>query len=199
MIAKSKRSKKMIKRMLKASSLILLVAIITGCASLGGGNISTNNPNAYGDYQIDAFSNQEVIGKEAILGGMITTMNSQGESVRVELVRYELDNDGYPLIRNGAIDNNRLVVDIYGVARINGYAPGDYITVVGDIKSAEDVKVGGEKIRVLTLDAVDYKFWRDPRREIYYDEPFFNSPAIGFGYYRSGFGMGYNPYFPYYY
>lgn len=188
----------MFKQILRAGSFMLLIVLITGCASLGGGNISTNNPNAYGDLQIDGFNNKEVIGKEAILGGMITTINSQGDHIRVEVVRYTLDRDGYPL-RDSAKDNDRLIVDIYGVARISGYSPGDYLTAVGNIKSAETVNIGGEEIRVLTMDAIDYQFWKDPRREIYYDEPFFNSPAIGFGYYRPYYGLGFGPYFPYYY
>ena len=186
------------KKLLEMSILSVVALVVVGCASLSGGNISTNNPNAYGDYQVDMMSDRELIGKEAILGGMIITMNQPALGTRIELVRYELNRDGYPL-RNGEMDNNRLIVDIPGGISVRGYSPGDYLTAVGVIKSAEEISLAGERVRVITMDAIDYQFWRDPKREIYYDEPFFNSPAIGFGFYRPNWGFGFGPYAPYYY
>ncbi len=187
----------MVKSFIKAFSIVTTLLLLFGCASLGGGNIATNNPYAYGDAQVNMFSNKDLVGKEVLLGGMITTINSQGDYVRVELVRYDLNNNGYPLLRE-PLDNNRLIVDIYGVVRINGYSPGDYMTAVGIVKQAENVEVSGEKIRVITMDASDYSFWRDPRRDVYYDEPFFNSPALRFGYYQPYWGVGFGSYYPYY-
>ncbi len=191
----------MLKNIIKRISFVLLASIITGCASLGaGGNISTNNPEAYGDYQIDAFSNQDVIGKEALLGGMITTINSDGNAVRIEAVRYNLNADGFP-ITNSELDNQRLIVNIQGAVNLRGYSPGSYIAAVGTIKSADTVNIAGESVRVLVMDASDYQFWLSPQQQqqIYYDEPFFNSPAIRAGYWGGGpgFGFGFGGY-PYY-
>lgn len=189
----------MLNHFFKATLISVLMLFLTACASLSTGNISTNHPDAYVDGQVSAMSNQELVGLEAMLGGMIMTLNPQGDRVRVELVRYELDQRGYPLTRSGAMTNNRLIVDIFGSVRTNGYAPGDYLTVVGTITRVDDVTIGGEKIRVFELDAQDYEFWRDPRREVYYDDHGFNSPAIRYQYFNNHWGLGFGPYFPYYY
>ena len=74
------------KKLLKMGILSVMALVAVGCASLGGGNISTNNPNAYGDYQVDMMSDRDLIGKEAILGGMIITMNQPALGTRIELV-----------------------------------------------------------------------------------------------------------------
>ncbi len=177
----------------------LFMLFLAGCASFNNGNISTNNPDAYGDAQVAIMSNKDLVGVDAMLGGMITTINPQGDRVRVEVVRYELDRDGYPITKGGEITNSRLVVDIYGSVRTNSYSPGDYFTAVGTIKSVDDVKIGDEKIRVVMMDANDYEFWRDPKRELYYDDYGFNSPAIRYHHYNSRWGVGFGPYFPYYY
>lgn len=186
------------KQVLRALSLTSMMLLLAGCASLGGGNISTNNPDAYGDAQITMMSNKDVVGKEAMLGGMISTINTQNNQVRIEAVLYELDRDGYPL-RNRAFDNVRLVVNIPGQVRTNGYSPGDYFTAVGLIQSADNVTIGGDNMRVIILEASDYQFWRDPRRDpYYYDDFHFNSPAIRFGHYNPYWGVGFGPYYPYY-
>ncbi|WP_026878942.1 Slp family lipoprotein [Ignatzschineria larvae DSM 13226] len=185
-------------RLLKISTFLLLAMGLGACASLNSGNISTNNPNAYGDGQLTMFNNKEIIGKEFMLGGSIVTINPQGDHIRVEVVLNTLDQNGYPM-RNQPMDQYRMIADIYGPVRTNGYSAGDYFTAVGLVKQAENVKMGGETIRVITLNATDYDFWRDPRREVYYDEPFFNSPALRFGYYQPYWGVGFGPYFPYYY
>lgn len=187
----------MINSRLKGLLMGLFMLFLAGCASLTGGNISRNNPDAYGDGQVSAMSNQAVVGIDAMLGGMITTLTPQGDHVRVEVVRYELDREGYPIIKGGEITNNRLIVDVYGPVRTNSYAPGDYFTAVGTIKSADDVTIGGEKVRILMMDAKDYQFWRDPRRELYYDDYGFNSPAIRYQQYNSRWGFGFGSYFPY--
>lgn len=189
----------MINRVLKLGLVSFLMLLLAGCASLTGGNISTNNPDAYGDAQVSAMSNKDLIGLEAMLGGKITTLNSQADKVRVEVVRYELDKDGFPITREGEIADNRIIVDIYGHVRTNGYSPGDYFTAVGTIKSVDDVTIGGENVRIFMMDAKDYEFWRDPRREPYYDDYGFNSPAIRYQHYNAGWGFGFGPYFPYYY
>lgn len=189
----------MVNQISKIMSAVFLTLFIVGCASFNGQNISTNNPDAYGDAQVSMMSDKELVGKEVMLGGKITTLNPQGDKVRVEVVRYELDKDGYPIIKSGEMADNRLVVDIYGNVRTNSYYPGDYFTAVGLVKSVDDVSIGGEKVRIIMMDAKDYEFWRDPRREIYYDDFGFNSPAIRYHHYNSYWGFGFGPYFPYYY
>ncbi|PWD81355.1 hypothetical protein DC083_05565 [Ignatzschineria ureiclastica] len=146
-------------RLLKTSTFLLLTIVLGACASLNSGNISTNNPNAYGDGQITMFNNKEIIGKEFMLGGSIVTINPQGDHIRVEVVLYTLDQNGYPM-RNQPMDQYRMIADIYGPVRTNGYSAGDYFTAVGLVKQAENVKMGGETIRVITLNATDYDFWR---------------------------------------
>lgn len=59
----------MINRVLKLGLVSFLMLLLAGCASLTGGNISTNNPDAYGDAQVSAMSNKDLIGLEAMLGG----------------------------------------------------------------------------------------------------------------------------------
>lgn len=189
----------MIKKVLKLGLVSLVMLFVAGCASLGGGNISTNNPDAYGDAQVSAMSNKDLVGLEAMLGGKITTLSPSGNKVRVEVVRYELDKDGYPIIKDGEINDNRVIVDIYGHVRTNNYTAGDYFTAVGTIKSVDQVSIGGEKVRIIMMDAIDYEFWRDPRREFYYDDFGFNSPAIRYRHYNSHWGFGFGPYSPYYY
>lgn len=182
----------------KIIGIVLGTILLVGCASFGGGNISSNNPDAYGDAQVDRMSNQDLIGEEAMLGGVITTINTQGNRTRVEVARYELNNDGAPMSRTGALKNNRLIVDIDDhVSR--GYTTGDYFTAVGKIKSVDDISIGGEKVRVIVMDASDFEFWQDPRRDRYYDDYGFNSPAIRVHHYNAGWGFGFGPYFPYYY
>ncbi len=188
----------MMKTILRGLGLASLVLLLAGCASLiGGGNISTNNPNAYGDAQIIVMSNKEVVGKEAMLGGIISTITPQDSHVRVEAVLYELDRDGFPL-RNRAFDAVRLVVNIPGKVRTNGYSPGDFFTAVGDITAADNVEIAGESMRVIVMEASDYQFWRDSLRDPYYDDFHFNSPAIRFGHYNPYWGLGFGPYYPYY-
>lgn len=189
----------MMSHIVKITGIVWGALFLAGCASLGGGNVSSNNPDAYGDAQVEMMSNQELVGKEAILGGVITTINPQGDRTRVEVARYELNSDGAPMSRTGALKNNRLIVDIYDRVNTNSYTTGDYFTAVGSIKSVDDIAIGGEKIRVIVLDATDFKFWQDPRRDRYYDDYGFNSPAIRVHHYNAGWGFGFGSYFPYYY
>lgn len=195
----------MLKHILRVVNLAFFFMLVAGCASMGGANnnIALNNPEAYGDYQIDAMSNKDVIGKEALLGGMVTTMNNHNDYIKIEVVRYNLNANGFP-INNSELDNERLVVNVFGTANVKGYSPGSYIAAVGIIKSADTVDIGGDKIRILTMDATDYQMWLNPQQQGYYDEPFFNSPSIGVGYWGGGpsvgFGFGFGNFggFPYF-
>ena len=186
----------MIKIILNISSPLLVMLLIAGCSTFNGQNIANMNPDAYGEAQVLTMSQKELVGKEVLLGGMITTITPQGDLVRVEVVPYELNQVGSPIIHAGAIDGMRLVVDIDGNVRTSGYTPGDYFTAVGNVKSVENITVAKEKIRVVIMDASDYQFKKDPRREVYYDDYHFNSPAIR--YYSPYWGFGFGHRYPYY-
>lgn len=180
----------MMKKLLKMSSLLLVMTLIVGCSTFNGQNIANTNPDAYGEMQVLTMSNKEVIGKEVLLGGMITMITAHGEKVRVEVLPYKLSQSGAPLMRTGVIDGLRLVVDIYGSVRTKGYTTGDYFTVVGSVKASEDIMISKEKTRILTIEAEEYQFWQDPRRDMYYEDYYFNSPAIRYHSPYWGFGFG---------
>ena len=186
----------MMKKLLKMGSSLLVMTLIVGCSTFNGQNIANTNPDAYGEAQVLTMTSKELVGKEVLLGGMITTITPQGDQVRVEVVPYTLNQVGSPIISMGAIDGMRLVVDIYGSVRTKGYTPGDYFTAVGNVKSVENITVAKEKIRVVIMDATDYQFKKDPRREVYYDDYQFNSPAIR--YYSPYWGFGFGHRYPYY-
>ncbi|MHC5225320.1 Slp family lipoprotein [Ignatzschineria sp. LJL83] len=186
----------MMKKLLKIGSSLFVMLLIVGCSTFNGQNISNMNPDAYGEAQVLTMNQRELVGKEVLLGGMITTITPQGDQVRVEVVPYPLNQVGSPITSAGAIDGMRVVVDIYGSVRTKGYTPGDYFTAVGNVKSVENITVAKEKIRVVIMDASDYQFKKDPRREVYYDDYHFNSPAIR--YYSPYWGFGFGPRYGYY-
>lgn len=173
---------------LAITSTLFLVGCMTG-------NIANNYPTAMSDYEIDQYSKEMIIGEEVLLGGKISTIQNHSQGARVELVRHELNTRGFPMEAH-PIAGDRLIIQVRRNLSKNHYTPGDYLTAFGVVKSLEETEFGGEKLRVITIDAEDFSFWEDQRREFYRDRMPFNS-HIGYGYYpRSGIGFGFGTYWP---
>lgn len=171
--------------------LTLSALVLTGCV---GSNIANTYPTAMSDQEIDRYSQEALIGEEALLGGKISTIQNSVEGARVELVRHELNTRGYPMEAH-PIDGDRLVIRVKRNLSKNHYTPGDYLTAFGVVKSIEETTLGGKKLRVITIEAEDFSFWEDQRREFYRDRMPFNNNVgsyVGFGNYpRSGVGFSF--------
>ena len=148
--------------------LIILVLTISACTSSIPQIIKTapaNNP----DLQQVVDHPQKHLSQQVRWGGIILNTENRVNSTRLTILALPLDNDGEPRTSSGS--QGRFIADFSEFLEPGIYTKNRIITVIGDIKSVETLKVGEFPYPHPVIRAVAHYLWPQPIPAVYHDWP----------------------------
>lgn len=139
---------------LRLASVVLLSGMLAGCAS---------SPLATEDSRVAPFgpahvlSGEAAIGERVIWGGQIAELRNLAEHTEIMVVSYPLDRADRPRLR--AEPGVRFLLRHTGFLEPVQYAPGRYLSVLGQVGGLESAPVGEYQLELPVLEAEQIHLW----------------------------------------